>query len=175
MGKIAPRDPVKIIVGLVSKDEALFDEIKGILVKRFGPTDAQSDVFRFDKTSYYKAEMGQNLLRRFLSFKKLSKAEGIERLKLFTNSVEKKFSENGRRLINIDPGYLTCAKLVLLTTKDYTHRIYINRGIYAESTLHYKDEAWQDWQWSYPDYKTGQYKDFFKYIRSIYTKQLRKK
>lgn len=174
MNKIRPHDPIKIIVGLISSEPSFFEGSSAYLTKKFGPVDLESEILPFNHTSYYQEEMGQNLKRKLLSFSDLAKPDGIEDIKLYTNSVEKDFSKNGRRPINIDPGYLTSGKLVLLTTKNYSHRIYLKNGIYAEVTLHYKNGDYQPWDWSYPDYKTDSYRIFFKRVRDIYMGQLTK-
>ena len=159
---------VKIITGLIAGEKDLFEKAENALLKKFGPIDLQSEVLLFNHTDYYTEEMGKPLLRKFVSFKKLVKPDGIQKIKLFTNKLEDAFSSNGKRRINVDPGYLTAAKLVLLSTKDYTHRIYLGSGIYAEVTLHYKYGVFEPWQWSYPDYKTPDYKNFFIGVRRKY-------
>ena len=173
MGKITPSGHVKIIAGFIFSDERVFDKSRILLSKRLGPIDKASDLFSFNHTSYYKNEMGPGLQRRFLSFRILRDPKDIHRLKLFTNKLEKRFSAMGKRRINIDPGYITADKLVLLTTKNYTHRIYLKNGIYAEVTLFYKEKTFKPWEWTYPDYKTDDYIDFFNHVREKYLKDLK--
>ena len=98
----------------------------------------------------------------------------LSKIKVFTNRVENKLSLNSRRQINIDPGYLDMAKLVLASTKDYKHRIYLDRGIYAEITLFYRDKTFQPWEWTYPDYRTSDYIRIFNQIRQVYAQQTKK-
>ena len=173
MGKLKSRDRVKIVVGLISRDKKLFADAARLLMRKLGPVDTESDILVFNQTTYYQPEMGKDLTRKFLSFFGLLTPEGVEKIKLFTNKLEKRFSRYGKRAINIDPGYITSAKLVLLTTKDYSHRIHIGKGIYAEVTLFFQDGEFRPWQWSYPDYKTDAYKDFFGRVRNIYMEQLK--
>ena len=70
--------------------------------------------------------------------------------------------------MNIDPGYLTQAKLVLASTKDHAHRIYLDRGIFAEVTLFYKDRHWQHRDWTFPDYRRADYHAFFDECRQFF-------
>ena len=170
MGKILyPPEKVKLIVGLISNDEALFDKIGCRLEKRLkNKIDFKSDVIDFTYTNYYDEEMGSGLKRKFLSFKRLVRLETIAKVKLLTNDIEKKFLVNGKRTVNIDPGYMDMAKLVLLSTKDYSHRVHIGNGIFAEVTLHYKDKRFDFWPWTYPDYKSEEYTRIFGIIRNIY-------
>lgn len=127
----------------------------------------------FDYTDYYNEEFGSPLKRQFISFKKLINPDELAGIKVATNRLEKKLSHNSSRIINIDPGYLDMAKLVLATTKDYKHRIYLSKGIYAEVTLRYENKTFQPWEWSYPDYRTAQYLAIFNQIRQIYSSQIR--
>ena len=83
----------------------------------------------------------------------------------------KRYAAKGKRSVNIDPGYLDLAKVVLFSTKDYSHRIYLDKGIYAEVTLFYKDNRFNPWPWTYPDYRTSEYLGIFKSIREIYKRQ----
>ena len=90
------------------------------------------------------------------------------------NKIEAKNSFSGKRVINIDPGYLDLSKLVLFSTKDYTHRIHVGSGIFAEVTLFYKDKNFTAWPWTYPDYKTKDYLSIFNTMRDIYKKDITK-
>ncbi|MBA7675265.1 hypothetical protein ES703_83495 [subsurface metagenome] len=170
-----PREhkPVKLVVGVFTNRLELFQEALRVLEKRFGPVDYESPLLPFDKTDYYEEEFGKDLKRKFYSFKKLIEAEDLPKIKIFTNSLEKKFSKEENRLINLDPGYLAPAKLVLTTTKDYQHRIYYGKGIYGEVTLRYKRGSFIPWEWTYPEYRTKEYIKIFNHIRKIYMEQLR--
>jgi hypothetical protein len=121
--------------------------------------------------------MGPNLLRKFVGFEKLIRPKELASAKLFTNDLEEKISErfgSERRVINLDPGYITLAKLVLASTKDYSHRIYLGDGIFAEVTLYYSNKRFHAWPWTYPDYKTSDYCRFFERMRKLYIESLRK-
>jgi len=170
-----PREhkPVKLVVGMFTNRLELFKETLRALKKRFGPVDYESPPLPFNKTDYYEEEFGKELKRKFYSFRKLIRAEDLPKIKIFTNNLEKKFTERGKRSINLDPGYLAPAKLVLATTKDYQHRIYYGKGIYGEVTLKYKKGSFTPWEWTYPDYRTKEYIEIFNHIRKIYMKQLR--
>lgn len=173
MGKVALTPKyAKFFIGFISNDTALFQKVKTILIKKFGPTDIESNILEFNSTTYYNKEMGEGLKRKFLSFNRLVNLEDINITKILSNKLEKKFSIEGKRRINIDPGYITLSKVSLLTTKDYYHRIYLGKGIYGEVTLYYKDKTFRPFEWTYPDYKSKDYIDFFNKVREIYALQL---
>ena len=165
-------------MGMISGEVNLFDEVEKRLSQKFGVVDFKSPVLPFQHTHYYEAEMGSNLKRKFMSFQGLIEAAEIGEIKLFTNQLEQDFlhPDTAGRRINLDPGYLTLSKLVLASTKDYQHRIYLGRGIFAEVTLRYKKgEGFEPWAWTYPDYKTREYLEIFNRLREIYQRQLRTK
>ncbi len=165
---------VKLITGMLSSEDGLFTEAEKILTQHFGEIDFASQAIPFSRTAYYENEMGAGLLRKFISFRELIAAENITGVKQVTRNVEKQFSDaGGARRINLDPGYVSGAKLVLTTTKNYDHRIYLRDGIYAEVTLHYRDGTFLPWEWTYPDYRTKEYIEIFNHIRKLYFEQLK--
>jgi len=176
MAKALPAKPVKLFVGMLTASPTLIDEIGDVLSLNFGPVDLESDIFNFDFTDYYAKDMGPGLVRKFFSFAQLISPEDLAGIKLNTNEIEEDFARRPeakvKRPINLDPGYLTSAKVVLATAKDYSHRIYLKEGIYAEATLRYFQGTYQPWPWTYPDYKTPEYLSFFHRLRKIYLAQL---
>ncbi|MFH0731882.1 MAG: DUF4416 family protein [Candidatus Omnitrophota bacterium] len=173
MGQVKRIQTVKLICGLISVDAALFQRSAKLLSGKFGAIDYKSPIFDFDFTDYYKEEMGTNLKRQFLSFSRLINPELLPKIKLYTNKIEAKFARNNKRTVNIDPGYITAAKLILATTKDYSHRIYLNRGIYAEITLTYRGDSFTQGELTFPDYRTEHYIETFNKIRRIYMGQIK--
>jgi hypothetical protein len=173
MGRVRPTPKARLICGAIFQREDIFKASVPKLEEEFGRVDFVSDVLPFEHTDYYREEMGEELKRRFLSFYEPIEMERLPKIKLITNRLEEEFSINGKRQINLDPGYLTLSKLVLATTKDFSHRIYLGNGIYGEVTLYYKRKAWRAWPWTYPDYKTEAYLGIFEEIRRIYSHQLK--
>ncbi len=172
MGKIHKHPPVKLISGFIFKDVSCVKKAQEILSRRWGKIDFESAVLAFGHTDYYEKEFGTDLKRKFISFRNLILPRELSEIKIATNKIEKILSHQGKRTINIDPGYLELAKLVLASTKDYKHRIYLNKGIYAEVTLIYQGKTFQPWECTYPDYKTPEYIAIFNRIREIYRGQI---
>jgi len=163
---------VKLIVSIFSSDPGQFLKAKSALKRIFGRIDFESSVLDFVHTNYYYEEFGKELKRKILSFKKLINLKNIYNVKLRTNALERKFSKLGKRTVNIDPGYIDLSKLVLFSTKDYSHRIYLDKGIFSEVTLFYKEKSFNGWPWTYPDYGSKLYIDIFNSVRQIYEDQL---
>ena len=175
MGQIRSHPPVKLIVGIITAVPDLLSVVHQRLAEQFGQVDFVSDLLPFDYTTYYEAEMGKDLKRQFVSFERLIPAEELAFAKCFSNAVECEFAkgDTAPRAVNLDPGYISAAKLVLASTKDHAHRIYLQGGIYAEITLKFYRKTFQPWEWTYPDYRTPTYIDIFNHIRRIYMEQLR--
>ncbi|MFH1563398.1 MAG: DUF4416 family protein [Nitrospirota bacterium] len=188
MGTISQPKPVKLIVGMISASPELFGMAQDKLKEKFGEVDFISPILPFDATDYYCEEMGTGLQRMFISFEKLIDPCELADIKIFTNLLEEDFSLNNeaslnevslykaslpKRRINLDPGYISLSKLVLATTKDHQHRIYLRDGIYAEVTLRFRAKRFQTWEWTYPDYKTQAYLEIFGHIRKLYVEQLK--
>jgi len=171
MGEIRKPLPVKLFVGMLSPEPALFDVCAEILREEYGPFDCRSEVLPWDKTDYYRDEMGAGIVRTFIFFERLFDPADLPKIKLFTNGIEKDFAaQEGtvlRRRINLDPGYVTEAKVVLATTKDFAHRVYIGSSIYAEVTLTYsaQDRRFTSFDYTYPDFRTDAYRTMFQKAR----------
>ncbi len=163
----------KLIIGFIFKNEAVLSKAIDILRKYFGKIDFESQIIDFNFTTYYQKEIGTGLKRKFISFNKLIDPAKLPDIKILANKIEGKFSVKGNRCINIDPGYIDLAKLVLASTKDFTHRIYLNKGIYAEITLFYQGNSFKSWDLTYPDYRTDKYIEIFNRLRQIYAQQIK--
>lgn len=155
---------------MIAADTRLFAEAETALTERFGVVDLRSDVLPFDFTTYYHKEMGAPLFRQFVAFKQKIDPSLLPDVKRWTNELEERFADvrdnQIHRRINLDPGYVTAAKLVLATTKDHAHRLYLRDGIFAEVTLTFRDKSFQPMDWTYPDYRTAEYIAFFNAVRA---------
>jgi hypothetical protein len=173
MSTPTPPQPAKLVIGLFTGAKERADDVCSRLEKKYGPIDLVSRWFDFGFTDYYHAEMGGPLFRRVFSFKRLIAQKQLAQIKCHTNTIEAVFSRQGRRMVNIDPGYLLYERFVLATGKNYTHRIYIGRGIYADLTLIYQKGAYQPLPWTYPDYAAAQMGGFLMKVRRKYADDLR--
>jgi len=173
MGTARIPPPAKLVVGLLTARPELLTTTAGLLSGCFGAIDFTSQLLPFGHTRYYDAELGTPIWRQFVSFESLVEQSELAHVKTTTNALEKRLAEGGRRLVNMDPGYITAAKLVLATTKDHGHRIYVGEGIYAEVTLRFHAGSFEPWPWTYPDYASREYIDILNHVRSMYMQQLR--
>lgn len=166
-------DPVKRIASLIAPKEKALDRAILDLVNLYGPTDWTSPLMPFDRTRYYEREMGGPLMRKFVSFERFMSREELPGTKLETNRLEDRSREQGRRTVNIDPGFVCLERLVLATGKNYTHRIYLSQGIYADLTLVFHRKCFRPLAWTYPDYADAEVIGYFNSVRERYKEQLR--
>lgn len=172
MGQTRVYPPVKLFMAVMISDTGIWPNILAELEKLYFKSDLQTDWYSFHHSDYYREEMGDNLSKRMISFSDLIWAEKLIDIKLSTNDLEKALAKNNKRIVNIDPGYLTAAKIVLATTKNYSHRIYLGRGIFGDVHLKYQKHQFQANDWTYPDYTETFVIDFFDQVRNQYMTQL---
>ncbi len=174
MGKIKPPEKAKLFFAVMYTDEKIYKLALRDLNKEFGEVDEESKPFEFNMTQYYEKEMGSGLLKRFVIAKELIDKERLAEIKIKTNSIEERYAgKNRSRTINIDPGYITHSKLVLATTKNYSHRIYLRDGIFAEVTFNFKKNSIEFNPWTYPDYKLPAATKFFLEVHRKYMEEVK--
>ncbi|HLC16623.1 MAG TPA: DUF4416 family protein [Thermodesulfovibrionia bacterium] len=160
---------VKLFTGMLAAQTTLFEAVEPQLEALFGQIDLVSPVWSWNHTTYYEKELGKGLLRKFVFFKSLIHPQQLPEIKLQTIALENKYLHSEHlRLINLDPGYLNAAKVVLASTKDYSHRLYLSHGIYGEVTLAFSKSAYRPFPYTYPDFRTEEYLAFFEKARGIY-------
>lgn len=170
-----PHDPspAKLMASLFSPEEDLVDQVVQELAEILGPLDWVSPPLMFDRTRYYAREMGWPLHRRFVAASELVPPERLVDIKLRTNLLEEQYTLEGQRRINIDPGYLTAERLILATGKNYLHRVYLGRGIFADLTLLFKRGSFVPLPWTYPDYAEPSLIAMLNALRARYMEQLK--
>ena len=168
-----PIKPVKLIVAVLFADATRLQLAQQELTTAFGAIDYTSALFPFEATHYYVQELGAPILRLFYSFEQLISPEDLAAIKLRTNEIEHTLALNGKRTVNLDPGYLDTDKFVLASAKYQGHKIYLSEGIWADMTLHYEKGKFTALPWSFPDFKNGAYEKEFLRMREIYKKQLK--
>ncbi len=177
MWELREPNPAKLIIGILASNYQCLHAAADLVTGKLGNPDFTSDVWPFEMTDYYKDQTGPRILRQFLSFERLIEPGKLAKIKLRTNKLEQKLAKTLAiplpRPVNLDPGIIEPAKLVLATTKDYSHRMYIGRKIYAEITLVYDKGRWQPLDHTYPDYKQQCYFDFFDQVRTRLLEQLK--
>lgn len=172
MSELKEPKPAKLIMALLYSKGELLKPLINKLVERFGPIEWESPEFVFNHTHYYTEEMGEGLEKRLIGFIRLISPEELPEVKYFTQQLEKEWAQEGKRRVNIDPGYLTLDRLVLATGKDAAHRIYLRKGTYAEVTLIYHSGSFQPLPWTYPDYRSEEIINGFNQFRKYFLKNL---
>jgi hypothetical protein len=166
-----PREPypAKLIIRFLFSDPGAQRQALNALVSDFGPMDFLSMSGAFPYTTYYDNEMGKGIHRQTAGFLNVVAPESLPDVKLRANAIEASLSCDGKRQVNIDPGFLSAERFVLATGKNFTHRVYLRDGIYADLTLVYQKGAYRPLLWTYPDYREP---EFLHYLE-VFRKKLR--
>ena len=165
--------PAKLVVSVFLKEKILIKSVVEDLMGKYGAVDVMSAWMPFDWTAYYQSEMGTPLFRRMIVFKQLIEQQALPEIKRATNEIEKRYVANDKRRVNIDPGYLLLERFVLATGKNFSHRIYIGKKIYADLTLIYQKGGFRALPWTFPDYADSKMHVFLEKAREKYAFDLK--
>lgn len=164
MAEAIPFTPVKLVCGIIAAQEDVFASSIAYLTDCFGQIDLTSTLMEFKFTDYYEKQMGEGLKRKFVSFAKTVSPEKLSEVKIQTNMLEeeiKKLFGSVNRIVNLDPGYMTASALIMATAKDFSHRIPLQKGIYAHLEFLFGKKEVKILNWTYPDFRTDEYQQFF--------------
>lgn len=171
MGEIKTYPPCVQIVGAFSRYGEALDWIWERVRCEWGDIPLLSERFAFRESEYYHKTMGEGLWKQFAICRPLYDPGQLASDKRTANQWEldyaKTVSHLESRPLNIDPGYLALTKLVLASTKNREHRIYLRDGVYAEVTLAFRDQRWNAMPWTYPDYQRSDFQAFFTEARNF--------
>ena len=173
MGRIHKHLPVKLFSAITYHQSFDTQSLFSLMKLKFSEIEIKSESYNFSAfTDYYKNEMGEELRKLFIVFASLIDPVELPSIKLETNKVETELLEGANRQVNIDPGYITQAKLVLATTKNYSHRIYLGEGIFGDLHMQFSKGSFIPQPWTYPDYRQKNMIEFFNRVRQRYLEQL---
>ena len=170
MGYIKEYEEVPVFCAFTFANKGVYEKTLEVMVKKYGNVVLESMLYNFSEiTRYYEKEMGSPLYKKIVGFEKTFPLEDLHKVKIDSNNVEMDFSQKSLRTINIDPGYITEAKVVLFSTKDFFHRLYVGDNIFAEVTLFYDSKkGYRPFEWTFPDYRKQEVIDFFNNFRKWY-------
>ena len=174
MSQPGPPKSAKLVIGFFLYEKSLGTPIVENLIEKYGDVDIVSAWMPFDQTTYYEPEMGAPLYRRMVAFETLIHQSELAQVKLFTNEIEKQYADKLKRVVNIDPGYMLLEKFVLATGKNFAHRIYIGKGIYADLTLVFRKGRFEALPWTFPDYASDRIQTFLMRVREKYAMDLKR-
>ena len=173
MAKVESYEPEKLIISVIYHDTEVHEQVMDILKDEFGELDFVSEEFSIsdESSTYYDEELGGKGIRKIYSFERLVDPSRQADIKIVTNSIEERFSVEGMRKINLDPGLISHGRLLLPTTKKTGFRIPLKDGIYSELTLFYARGAWRKLPWTYRDYQSELVQKFLVKVRRKYLEQ----
>jgi hypothetical protein len=164
--------PAKLGIGLVYKEKTAAQSGWVTIEKTWGTIDFLSEVRPFDYTDYYEEEMSRPLFRRWAFFRDLVPQDRLADIKWQALEIEKHWTVDEKRQLNLDPGLITAERLVLATGKNFSHRIYLGKGIFGDLTLIFVKGTYQPLAWTYPDYKDEWAIRMFNKVREKYLREI---
>ena len=177
MWTVKKPSPVKLIVGILAADEKCVTAARRNVEDEFGDIDFVSEVWPFTQTDYYKLQAGEHILRQFVTIKDLVDPGQLAQIKHKANEMEQTLAAELNmelpRPVNLDPGIIEPSKLILASTKNFSHRIYIGDNMYAEVTLTYSKGKWETYKYTFADYQQPAYHEFFSKVRNRLVEQLK--
>jgi hypothetical protein len=174
MGTPQDPSPVTLFAGIMFDEKIELSPVLKKMEEKFGKAGPSYGPLPFLWTDYYAQEMGGRLQKLYVCFAGPVQRDDLPDIKLWTNALENEYAVDGKRKVNIDPGYIARDKLVLATTKDFFHRLYLGKGIYGEVTLHFQKGAVRHFSWTYPDYRDKGVQDFLIKVRAELAGKIRK-
>lgn len=161
----------KPFVAILTSRLKLRDEIIKALEMHLGKTDFIGPWRVFDHTAYYTPEMGEGLKRCLVSFDKCISMGEAASLKHITKEVEDTYRRDGKRSVNLDPGYVDLHKVMLASGKGGGHMIMLAKDVFLDFLLWY-NKGWQTLPWTYPDFRNGIYFEELENIRDLFKHQM---
>ena len=173
MGSIrqTPTDAL-LFFAIFSGSQECLDRTKDRLLEEYGPLLVLGPRISFTDTDYYDRTMGPGLRKEWFAVDRIIDQSDLGPLKIATQRLEGLITEETsggvKRPINIDPGMIDLGKVMLASTKNHAHRVYVGSGIFVEVTLYLCEGMWAGWPWTYPDYRRTEVHDFFTRAREEY-------
>lgn len=163
-------EPVVRFCAVITHHEAAREWAISRLADQWGKATNCSSEIPFEAGGYYTPSMGSGLKKSLIAVAGFADPGRLADWKKETNQWELEYTSacqhEEERPLNLDPGYMTQAKLVLATTKDRDHRLYLRDGMFAEVTLTYVGKLWQHHRWTYPSYRTAEVAEFANQCRA---------
>ncbi len=165
-------DPVKLYISIIYREEPVRGEAKELMVRRWGKIDFESELLPFNPSDKLAEEMGVPLFRTFVSFENLIDPGQIGLVKIGCIGVEERLRHQGKRRINLDPGYIDSHKALITSTHPGPAKVYLASGVYLDMALLFPKGKCQALPWSLPEFKAQAYDETFLSLLSRYKTQL---
>lgn len=150
----------KLFMAIMYSDSEVYSKVKEMLKKEYGEIVLEGEEYDFNFTDYYLDEFGAELKKRFVLFEEIIETSTIVKIKLDLIKLEDSLSEQGKRIINIDPGYITSKEVIVPSTKPLPHRTPLDNGLVADKQLGFEEREVVTFRHTFADYR--KHKEFFK-------------
>jgi hypothetical protein len=149
MAEILPFQPIAPFFGILFIEKNILDNALAMCENIISPLDIKCEPIPFSYSDYYEKEMGKGIMRMWIGSSEPADPSGLADWKFATDKIERELAVNGKRAINLDPGFVGLSKVVLASLKDHPQRLPIERGCYGEIELIFQNMQWQNVPWTY--------------------------
>lgn len=150
-----------LFFALMYKDSNILEKIIDLLKNNFGSIASKSPEYDFDFTDYYEKEFGNDLKKIIIIFSKEINKTDLAEIKIKITEIEKKYSSEGKRRINIDPGYINDKEIVLASFRKKSVKEDLGNGVYAHKVLEFDNGKVKEFWHTFQDYKSKLVQEFF--------------
>ncbi|MEW6721467.1 MAG: DUF4416 family protein [Thermodesulfobacteriota bacterium] len=155
----------RLLISAIYREERDLEAAIRRIEEKVGAVRPAGPAFPFDRTDYYAAEMGSPLFRRFLRAEEPVPRDALPDIKIALERIEVDLSIGDRRTVNLDPGLITPENFILATGKNFTHRVYLRDGVFADLTLVFRKGEYRPLPWTYPDYASDEIRRLLRELR----------
>ena len=173
MSQLVTPPPVKAMAAILSAHRELIGQAARKWEELVGPLDYAGPEMTFNQSEYYREEMGWPQYKRIFAAETLVDPAALVDIKIGCQKIEAEFTSDGRRSVNLDPGYVSPERLVLATGKNAAHRLYLGGGVWGELTLIYESGQYRALPWTYADYASDPVLEVVADLRKKYIEQRR--
>jgi hypothetical protein len=161
------RNAGRLLFGIMFSSREAYEEALNDLIEKFGEIEISGFEYNFGKfTPYYEKEMGKNIVKKIIIFKKKIRRGDLASVKMLTAEIEKKYAVNGKRRVNIDPGYLSDSELTLASFKKGTnYKEQASEKVWLHKVLEFKDGKVITFWHTFPDYKSREVREIIGHYR----------
>jgi hypothetical protein len=132
------------------------------LIQTFGQIKTKSHIYNFTFSNYYEKEMGKNLKKQILIFKKQINKLDLIKIKQQTTEIEKQLATNNNRNVNLDPGYLSEKEFVLASNKPKSWKQKLDETTHAHTILTFNNNQIKQFHHTFPEFKDKEIRAFLK-------------
>jgi hypothetical protein len=154
----------RLLFAIMYPDKEILDVCVDILEKEFGSIKLIGEEYVFNFTRYYEEEFGRNLKKQIFVFEKTIEKHDLVKIRSRTGEIEQQLAKEDKRVVNIDPGYISETELALATRKGRDFKEELGEGIFVHKVLEFKNKEIITFRHTFADYRLEKNLEFFRKV-----------